>query len=83
MLSLQRQFQVTEEDLTSVLFLTFQSYVTFDGTNVNAGNGFDASTGVFKAPRSGLYNFAFHALTQDGRATYVKVLKVYILKRKK
>ena len=52
----------------------FQSYVTFDGTNVNSGNGFDPATGIFRAPKSGIYLFSFHALTQDGRATYVKIV---------
>ena len=52
----------------------FQTYITFDGTNVNTGNAFDPETGIFRAPRSGIYSFTFHALTQDGRATYVKLV---------
>ena len=41
---------------------------------MNAGNGLDPATGIFQAPRPGVYHFTFHALTQDGRATYVKIV---------
>ncbi len=35
------------------------SPITFDGVNVNVVNAFDAATGIFTAPRSGLYLFIF------------------------
>ena len=44
--------------------ISFQTYITFDGTNVNTGNAFDPATGIFRAPRAGIYAFSFHALTQ-------------------
>ena len=55
-------------------FYTAQTYLTFDGTMVNAGGGFDPNTGLFTAPRAGIYSFSFHALTQDGSPTYVKII---------
>jgi len=51
-----------------------QKYITFDGMKVNVGGGFDPDSGMFKAPVGGIYSFSFHGLTQDGTATYVKLV---------
>merc|ERR1712038_2027655 len=51
-----------------------QKYITFDGMKVNVGGGFDPTSGMFKAPVGGIYSFSFHGLTQDGTATYVKLV---------
>merc|ERR1719270_1906349 len=51
-----------------------QKYITFDGMKVNVGGGFDPKSGMFKAPVGGIYSFSFHGLTQDGTATYVKLV---------
>lgn len=52
-----------------------QSFITFDGTTINVGDAFNAETGKFYAPVKGVYSFTFHALTQDGTATYVKIVQ--------
>ncbi len=52
-----------------------QATVTYDGTSVNAGHGLNISSGLFTAPYPGTYAFNFHALTRDGTATYVKIMK--------
>jgi hypothetical protein len=51
-----------------------QKYITFDGMKVNVGGAFNPDTGMFKAPVAGVYSFSFHGLTQDGTATYVKLV---------
>ncbi len=56
-----------------------QAYLTFDGVNVNLGNGFDPVTGAFKAPRPGVYVFNFHALTQ---VTYFKSVRIWCVVQK-
>ncbi|XP_013416340.1 cerebellin-3-like [Lingula anatina] len=38
----------------------------YDRVILNIGGGFDASTGKFVAPVSGLYHFDFHFLTMSG-----------------
>eukprot|EP00096_Caligus_rogercresseyi_P004154 TRINITY_DN18312_c0_g1_i1.p1 TRINITY_DN18312_c0_g1~~TRINITY_DN18312_c0_g1_i1.p1 ORF type:complete len:314 (-),score=47.53 TRINITY_DN18312_c0_g1_i1:169-1110(-) len=50
-----------------------QSYVNYDGTNVNVGRGLNPKTGLFVAPLPGIYLFSFHALTKDGQPAYVKL----------
>ena len=51
------------------------TYLTFDGTTVNIGGAFDPDTGKFIAPVKGVYSFTFHGLTQDGTATYIKIIQ--------
>merc|ERR1719415_281346 len=51
-----------------------QKYITFDGMKVNVGGAFNPDTGMFTAPVAGVYSFSFHGLTQDGTATYVKLV---------
>jgi len=51
-----------------------QKYITFDGMKVNIGGAMDPDSGMFKAPVPGVYSFSFHGLTQDGTATYVKLV---------
>jgi hypothetical protein len=36
----------------------FNDVVTFDDVRVNRGQGYNPSTGVFTAPRKGLYHFS-------------------------
>ncbi|XP_040575953.1 uncharacterized protein [Lepeophtheirus salmonis] len=50
-----------------------QSYINYDGTNVNIGRGLNPHTGIFVAPLPGIYLFSFHALTKDGQPSYVKL----------
>ena len=48
--------------------------VNYSGSYVNEGLGLDVSTGLFVAPRKGLYAFHFRAVTYDGSSTYVKLM---------
>ena len=43
---------------------TISSYVTFEEFLVNNGNAFDLSTGIFTAPVSGAFEFAFSGNTE-------------------
>jgi len=51
--------------------------VVFDWVKINVGNGYNFSTGVFVAPKPGLYQFMFNAikedLTMDRLAIYLRV----------
>ena len=49
--------------------------VTYSGSYVNNGLGLDVATGLFIAPRKGLYAFHFRAVTDDGSLTHVKLMK--------
>ena len=48
--------------------------VTYSGSYTNDGLGLDVSTGLFVAPRKGLYAFHFRAVTDDGSSTNVKLM---------
>ena len=48
--------------------------VTYSGSYVNDGLGLDVSTGLFVAPRKGLYAFHFRTVTDDGSSTNVKLM---------
>lgn len=45
--------------------------ITYNGLNVNEGNGMNANTGVFTAPKKGIYQFQFHAITNVVTLTQV------------
>ncbi len=45
--------------------------ITYNGLNVNVGSGMNISTGVFTAPRKGIYQFQFNGVTNIGAATQV------------
>ena len=51
-------------------------YLTFDQVDVNIGDAFDGSSGIFKVPISGTYKMTF-----SGQSAYVKIdttsLRVY------
>ena len=51
--------------------VTSGSYITYNKEVSNVGNHFDPSTGTFKAPKKGLYNFSFAAVTGKTGKTYV------------
>ena len=48
--------------------------VTYSGTYTNDGLGLIPSSGLFITPKTGLYAFHFHAVTNDGTGTYVKLM---------
>ena len=51
--------------------------LTFDQVDINIGNGFDGSSGIFKAPVSGIYKISFSGQSSFGRFdnTYIWVVK--------
>jgi hypothetical protein len=50
--------------------------ITFEYTVSNIGNAFDASTGIFKVPVDGTYQFAFSTYDQSSTTrAYVQVFK--------
>ena len=53
------------------------SYIGFDKNLVNIGGGFDNENGIFKAPVSGTYEFAFSANADTGWICTIYQLKVY------
>ena len=49
--------------------------VKFDKVWTNIGNGYDSSSGVFTAPRGGVYQFSCSAMT-----AYDKILRLHLMK---
>ena len=47
--------------------LASKSRVIFETVNLNEGNGYDPSTGIFTAPAAGMYVFDWTTLTQYGK----------------
>jgi hypothetical protein len=54
----------------------FDQDIVFDYTVSNIGNAFDVSTGIFKVPVDGTYQFTFSAYDADSTArAYIQVFK--------
>ena len=51
------------------------SVVKFEDVKVNRGQGYNPSTGVFTAPRKGLYHFSCLILGHNGHAAYYQLNK--------
>ena len=47
----------------------------FDKVWTNIGNGYDASSGVFTAPRGGVYQFSCSAMTLSGKTLHLHLMK--------
>ncbi|XP_071136759.1 heavy metal-binding protein HIP-like [Mytilus edulis] len=45
----------------------------FDNVILNGGNGYDPKTGKFTAPKSGLYQFSFTIMSNNGAALHMAV----------
>ena len=43
-------------------YTTTSGIITYDSTSPNHGNGMDTSTGIFTAPKPGIYAFHFHGM---------------------
>jgi len=56
--------------------------IRFDLVKLNMGNAYNKSDGIFKAPKSGVYQFAFNALKnpliQDSLVVFLRVNGVNI-----
>ncbi|XP_048749487.2 complement C1q tumor necrosis factor-related protein 2-like [Ostrea edulis] len=50
------------------------SKVVFDKVDLNEGQGYDASSGVFTAPHSGIYVFDWTTLTLPGKNAFTSVV---------
>ncbi|XP_076079018.1 complement C1q tumor necrosis factor-related protein 3-like [Mytilus galloprovincialis] len=48
--------------------------VVFDKIWTNVGNGYQPSTGIFTAPRAGLYHLSAVAMSRNGNQLYVRLL---------
>ena len=51
--------------------------LTFDRVDINIGDGFDGSSGIFKVPLSGIYKMSFSGQSANGRFenTSIRVYK--------
>ena len=49
--------------------------VKFDKVWTNIGNGYDSSSGVFTAPRGGVYQFSCSAMTLSGKTLRLHLMK--------
>ena len=47
----------------------------FDKVWTNIGNGYDASSGIFTAPRGGVYQFSCSAMTNSGKTLRLHLMK--------
>ena len=48
--------------------------VVFGTVDLNEGNGYDPSTGIFTAPSAGLYVFDWTTMTHQGRDVYTSLI---------
>ena len=54
--------------------LASKSRVIFETVNLNEGNGYDPSTGIFTAPAAGMYVFDWTTLTQYRKNVYTSLV---------
>lgn len=57
-------------------YSTFNEAMPFDWETLNAGNAFNLSSGIFTAPRSGTYFFAFSSFSANSYDNFYFYLKV-------
>ena len=55
--------------------LAHNEVAKFDKVWTNIGNGYDASSGVFTAPRGGVYQFSCSAMTASSKTLRLHLMK--------
>ena len=55
--------------------LAHNEVAKFDKVWTNIGNGYDASSGIFTAPRGGVYQFSCSAMTNSGKTLRLHLMK--------
>lgn len=50
-----------------------KQYVTYNHVELNKGNGMNATTGIFTAPRAGTYLFTFHSYGREYQYLEIKL----------
>lgn len=60
--------------ICSQTFTGSETNFKFDKIWSNIGNGYDSSTGIFTAPRQGVYHFSAHAVSAMSKNFYFRLL---------
>ncbi|CAG0900810.1 unnamed protein product [Darwinula stevensoni] len=53
-------------------YITENSVIRYESTEVNIGDAMDPNTGVFTAPIAGIYSFSFHYYTDDFGLVHIR-----------
>ena len=68
---------IDHDDLTS---LVQREVIKFNGVTLNDGNGYDVNTGIFTAPRGGLYLFSFFIEDYHDQDLWVELFQDHVIR---